>query len=1138
MAILSRPRFLPQQRLDLEGVNALLSALRTDSKLYTKHFLSENNLIYEGFSVSGIGLTSATITMADATLIIAENTNDFSWFVSSPTESNIIISAADLTDSDRNYVELELETENNTPLSAAFWDPDANSGDGLEFSQIVDTMTDLKINVVVSTGGFSGNSNRVPLCILDVDGSGVIKSIFDQRRLFGRLATPSNLDNDFSWSSKVEPVYQLILTGGSGTFIANEQISIGTETATVVTGGTTSITFNSPTGINFFPGDTVTGNDSGASRSISTVSESFIGVDKSLKNQKNINDAQMTEIKSVKGTRYWWQDAPGSLTGIFQHNNSIIIPFTATTIIAWNVSNFSLTDGNLTPNNSDVLAKIRLFGSSQELSLTRQDGTGGSSVINIDENEILYLSLPDSGDRTYSGVGSGNTNYKIVTISSFVQSDSNYWLAYREGGKLYVRGNGELESGETAQVGDSIPQTLLTSLGLTDEASAPSYTSTNFISQGSSFVSALSTLDDNLVASGGMKLLGGGNITNTTSGSAVTASNATGGANQLFTSPAEWGGQSFTAVTSGEISSVIFNLKKTGGTLSGFGYVRIYTDNGSGRPSTTVLATSDLLDFGGLTTSFTAQTFTFASTCAVTAGVRYHAVVVNSGITFGGGANLSMEGNNSNPYAGGLHVATIDSGANWSQPGSGLIDLIFTVNVTGTSCSLAFTLSMYLEVKGLHYTDNTILASQSPLVFSDDYDAAYVIPHLTGSGNLTVVIDSLNNVPKNAVVIARREGSEIIVGTSSNRFYNGQTMKLYDAANASLSNLRSPAVNVTLIADSDDTRALGTIVKRWSEVVSSVFHVHGSTGGLKVERDTVTPSGVNLTAGIVNITGATRPIGMVTTSDSGANANPTLDLQFGTGNKTGGTGDSGSMFFTIGTSLGGARGHFVFDGKYTSFLSILQMTAATDSTLTGADQDASVTTSFVRFTNASLTSIRTINNISLSGQLLILTNATGAAVTIRNQAAAGTAANKIITGTGADLVMPDGTSLWLAYDLTTLRWRIVGGSGGGSFAVQDTRAAPQSVVAGTGIVVTALQSRNLLFIQGSGGAVTVTANPQIPVGTQVGQEMKLVGRSDTNTVTLSNGTGLSLNGSWTGGADDIIDLFWDGSVWVESNRSN
>ena len=147
MAILSRPNISPQMRFDLEDWEALLSSLRSDSKLNTKQFSSDENSILKGFAVSGIGLKTALVQMADATLIVPEGTFDFSYFISSISEPDITVSDADLTDNTRNYLEIQLCTLDGVPLTKAFWDPDANGGNGQEFNQ-----------VVKSTSGFLGPS--------------------------------------------------------------------------------------------------------------------------------------------------------------------------------------------------------------------------------------------------------------------------------------------------------------------------------------------------------------------------------------------------------------------------------------------------------------------------------------------------------------------------------------------------------------------------------------------------------------------------------------------------------------------------------------------------------------------------------------------------------------------------------------------------------------------------------------------------------------------------------------------------------------------------------------------------------------------------------------------------------------------
>ena len=320
--ILSRIRILPQERFDLEDLNGLLAASRADAKYHTKKLLSNLNYVVNGFQVTGIGLKSATVNMSDGTLIIPAGSSDFSWYTTSPTDPNVTIPDASIVDGTRNYVEMILTTQDNTPVTRAFWDPEANGGSGLEFNQIVDTITDLTVQFNVLQGGFSGSVDALPLAIIDTDGSGTITQIFDERILYHRLGTPSNPNNTFTWGTKQEPPYAMTLTGVAGTFVNGEQISIGSEVATVLTGGTTSIAIQLPSSKNFHVGDAVTGLTSGATGAVATTSESFSGVDKSVINLKQDLDAIKTEILLIKTNNpngFWWQ----STTSITELNTMI-----------------------------------------------------------------------------------------------------------------------------------------------------------------------------------------------------------------------------------------------------------------------------------------------------------------------------------------------------------------------------------------------------------------------------------------------------------------------------------------------------------------------------------------------------------------------------------------------------------------------------------------------------------------------------------------------------------------------------------------------------------------------------------------------------------------------------------------------
>jgi hypothetical protein len=104
--------------------------------------------------------------------------------------------------------------------------------------------------------------------------------------------------------------------------------------------------------------------------------------------------------------------------------------------------------------------------------------------------------------------------------------------------------------------------------------------------------------------------------------------------------------------------------------------------------------------------------------------------------------------------------------------------------------------------------------------------------------------------------------------------------------------------------------------------------------------------------------------------------------------------------------------------------------------------------------------------------------------------------------------------------------------------IHGSTASPTSVVAGTALSPDAAINEQTWFVQGSGGAVTVSANPQIVAGTKVGQKLRLYGCSDTNTLKYANGTGLKLNRDCKLGIDTILSLFWNGTDWAEEGRAN
>ena len=129
------------------------------------------------------------------------------------------------------------------------------------------------------------------------------------------------------------------------------------------------------------------------------------------------------------------------------------------------------------------------------------------------------------------------------------------------------------------------------------------------------------------------------------------------------------------------------------------------------------------------------------------------------------------------------------------------------------------------------------------------------------------------------------------------------------------------------------------------------------------------------------------------------------------------------------------------------------------------------------------------------------------------------------------------------YDSTLLVFRFYQNGSwttlGGSASTSGTRGSPNSISAGGSIAVVNAR-RQVIFVQGNSAPVSLSASAPFTSLTNlsVGDEVVLIGRSDTNTVTLLNVSGnAEINGDCTLGASDTITLIYDGTALVEGARS-
>lgn len=95
--------------------------------------------------------------------------------------------------------------------------------------------------------------------------------------------------------------------------------------------------------------------------------------------------------------------------------------------------------------------------------------------------------------------------------------------------------------------------------------------------------------------------------------------------------------------------------------------------------------------------------------------------------------------------------------------------------------------------------------------------------------------------------------------------------------------------------------------------------------------------------------------------------------------------------------------------------------------------------------------------------------------------------------------------------------------------VTGSEGTPIVITAGGGISIADVPVE-MIFIESNGGAIDITANPQIEAGSVVGQELNLTGTA-VNTIQLDDGNGLSMDGSRILDGETNITLLWTGTVW-------
>jgi hypothetical protein len=420
----------------------------------------------------------------------------------------------------------------------------------------------------------------------------------------------------------------------------------------------------------------------------------------------------------------------------------------------------------------------------------------------------------------------------------------------------------------------------------------------------------------------------------------------------------------------------------------------------------------------------------------------------------------------------------------------------------------------------------------------------------SGSGGNRVKIGNSTGTDGNTTILvvdgASADPSSNLGALNGGLFYNSNTNKLSIIENGVVKVL----CNTTDAGcGSASTPTLAQVYSYGASQADSTLSLDSTRLGLLI-RDNATPLGSTL-FGVQNSSGATKYLD-VTASAVAVDANFTVtgtintntfsstaltfggagaasvnaasgqDLSLGTGasNHTTTLGSTNGTSTTVVQSGSGG----ITLGSNTSASARLDITGSlaakkgSDFSTTGTSNNVNFgDASLVRLTGASAQTITGIAN-GRDGYILNVINAGANAATISNNSGSSLAANRIITGSGADFSLTSGNSVQLIYDSGASLWRInTSGSGVSAVGTIDsqTKSADGAVIVGNSLI---LQTADASFpglvstgTQTWAGAKTFTSLLTGSAGlTVTGGAISLTGNTNSS-LTTTSGT-LSLQG--------------------------
>lgn len=517
MSVLQRVRIVSQERVDLPDFLNLGAFANADWAAFIDQFVTgtESPLIVAGFAIPDpdtyVTQQASTIPVRIASSVMFHPTSAGgagAFYIATDAEPDQDVA---LTANQTNFIEADQTTSTGSPDTRAIWDEAGGAdGEGEEFKQVIDTVTNLDVVVTANTVGFT--AGKVPIAKVVLNSNGVVTSITDCRNLLFRLGTGGTSPdptNRFSWpDGRVDRAVTLTTADPTLNPFEGSDKAIATLKQWMDAVMSRLAELQGP-GAMWFEGGS-----SGSSSisdlyvdSVGSVLTSSTGAGKFTWNAGTNTLAWTTDIyvQSLSGPYNFLIEAAsvaittGDVAYITQERN---LPFpTASDSLSW-TNGATFVNGNPLGGSFDGLESDTTSAASRGDWIKKDtdtfnrycrildfyDAPGGAGGAGALTTAALAVSVELAS--AYGGTtdtAQGNYAKGAYTITSAAGSGiafntNNYILASRWGsltGKLYVREAGEMEDGEEKDIGDDTSDDLLTFVGATSESdNDPNYTAT------------------------------------------------------------------------------------------------------------------------------------------------------------------------------------------------------------------------------------------------------------------------------------------------------------------------------------------------------------------------------------------------------------------------------------------------------------------------------------------------------------------------------------------------------------------------------------------------------------------------------------------------------------------------------------